>query len=55
MDKERLTAVSQLVCDHNKQPRYRTNQFDILNGFEVIATKCSTCHKILSLEVKKLH
>ncbi len=54
MDKDRLTVVSQLFCDHNKQPRYSTNQFDILNGFEVVATKCSNCHKTLSLEVKKM-
>lgn len=54
MDKERLTAVSQLVCDHAKQRRYSISQFDILNGFEIIATKCSNCHKMLALEVKKL-
>ena len=54
MDKERLTAVSQLVCDHAKQRRYCMNQFDILNGFEVITTKCSNCHKTLALEVKKI-
>jgi hypothetical protein len=55
MDKERLTAVSQLVCDHKKQPKYSTSQFDILNGFEVTATRCSNCHKTLTLEVKKMH
>lgn len=55
MDKERLTYVSQLVCNHAKQRRYSLTNFDILNGFEVIATKCSNCHKTLALEVKKLH
>jgi hypothetical protein len=55
MHKERLTSVSQLVCDHAKQRRYCMNQFDILNGFEVTATRCSNCHKTLSLEVKRLH
>jgi hypothetical protein len=55
MHKERLTSVSQLVCNHAKQRRYSINQFDILNGFEVTATRCSNCHKTLSLEVKRLH
>ena len=55
MDKERLTYVSQLVCNHAKQRRYSMTNFDILNGFEVVATKCSNCHKTLALEVKKLH
>ena len=53
MDKERLTTVSQVFCDHKKQRRYSTNQFDILNGFELVSTKCTNCHKVLSLEVKK--
>jgi hypothetical protein len=55
MDKERLTYVSQLCCNHAKQRRYSLTNFDILNGFEVVATKCSNCHKTLALEVKKLH
>jgi len=55
MDKDRLTAVSQLFCDHAKQRMYAINQFDILNGFELVTTKCSNCHKIIALEVKKLH
>jgi hypothetical protein len=55
MDKERLTSVSQLCCNHAKQRRYSMTNFDILNGFEIVATKCSNCHKTLALEVKKLH
>ena len=54
MDKERLTTVSQLVCDHAKQRTYSMNQFDILNGFEIVATKCSNCHKIVSMEIKRM-
>ncbi len=53
MDKEELTTMSQLVCDHAKQRKYSINQFDILNGFEIVATKCSNCHKILSLKIRK--
>jgi len=54
MDKERLTSISYLICDHAKQRRYSLSQFDILNGFEIISTKCSNCHKTLNLEVRKL-
>jgi len=54
MDKERLTSVSQLTCDHAKQRRYTATHFDILNGFAINATKCCNCHKTLALEVKKL-
>ncbi len=54
MDKERLIAVSQLICDHTKQTKYNTSQFDILNGFEIVSTKCSNCHKTLALEVKRM-
>ncbi len=53
MDNEELTTVSQLICDHGKQRKYSTNQFDILNGFEIVTTKCSNCHKILSMKIKK--
>ena len=55
MDEERLTYVSQLCCNHAKQRRYSMTNFDILNGFEVVATKCSNCHKRLDVEDKKLH
>jgi hypothetical protein len=54
MEQDRLIDVSQLVCEHVKHNRYCMSQFDILNGFEIIATKCSNCHKTLSLEVKKI-
>jgi len=55
MDKERLTSVSQLICDHAKQRKYCTSEYDILNGFEIVVTKCLNCHKTLALEVKKLN
>ena len=54
MDEERLACVSQVICDHAKQRRYTQRRFDILNGFELIVTKCINCHKVLVLEVKKL-
>jgi len=54
MEEDRLTEVSQLVCNHAKQRPYCMSQFDILNGFEIITTRCSNCHKTLALEVKKI-
>ena len=54
MDEERLTVVSQAICNHAKQRQYTQRRFDILNGFELIVTKCINCHKVLTLEVKKL-
>lgn len=54
MHEERLTSVSQLICDHAKQRRYTQTRFDILNGFEVVVTKCLNCHKTLALDVKKI-
>ncbi len=49
---ETLTFVNQANCRHEKQMTYMQRKFDILNGFEIIATKCYNCHKILELEIK---
>jgi hypothetical protein len=53
MDKEKLAALSQLTCNHAKQKHYTQTRFDILNGFELVATKCGGCHKTLVLQVRK--
>ena len=55
MNGERLTSVFQVVCDHAMHPSYTQRRFDILNGFELILTRCINCHKILKLEAKKLN
>jgi hypothetical protein len=52
---DRLVSISQVTCDHAKQRRYTQTRFDILNGFEVVLTRCINCHKILAFEVKKLN
>jgi hypothetical protein len=54
MDEGRLTSVSQVMCNHAKKRQYTQRRFDILNGFELLITRCCNCHKILNLEVKKL-
>jgi hypothetical protein len=53
MDEGRLVDTSQLNCNHEKQRLYTQRCFDILNGFELIFTRCINCHKIISLEAKK--
>jgi hypothetical protein len=55
MRKDRLIIVNQFTCDHAKQRHYTQTRFDILNGFELLLTRCINCHKILALEVKKLN
>ena len=52
MENERLTWLKQVTCDHAKQERYVQRCFDILNGFELVETKCVNCHKILSLKIE---
>jgi len=54
MEQEELTSVSQALCDHSKQRRYTQKQFDILNGFELVETRCLNCHKILVLNIGKI-
>jgi hypothetical protein len=54
MGEDRLVSVSQIICDHAKQRRYTQTRFDILNGFELVLTRCINCHKILAFEAKKL-
>jgi len=55
MGADRLVSISQVTCDHAKQRHYTQTRFDILNGFEVVLTRCLNCHKILAFEVKKLN
>jgi hypothetical protein len=55
MKEDRLFLLSQVSCDHAKQRRYTQTRFDILNGFELVLTRCINCHKILALEAKKLN
>ncbi len=54
MDADRTLSVSEHVCDHAKQRCYTQRSFDILNGFEIVQTRCINCHKILILDVKKI-
>jgi hypothetical protein len=55
MEKKRLISISQVICEHEKQRHYTQSRFDVLNGFELVITRCINCHKILALKVKKLN
>jgi hypothetical protein len=55
MGTDRLVSISQAACDHAKERRYTQKHFDILNGFELVLTRCINCHKILAFEIKKLN
>ena len=52
MDKDRLVVSSQVGCSH-KDRFYTERCFDILNGFELVFTRCIDCHKIMEFEAKK--
>jgi len=54
MDEERLVDASQSTCSHEAERLYTQRCFDILNGFELTFTRCINCHKVVSLEAKKL-
>ncbi len=55
MRESRLLSVAQATCDHAKQRQYTQTQFDILNGYELVLTRCINCHKIIVMNVKKLN
>jgi hypothetical protein len=55
MKGDSLAALSQNFCDHAVHQSYKQRRFDILNGFELISTRCINCHKLLALEIKKLN
>ena len=52
MEEDSLVYARQLTCDHGKQKLYTQRNFDILNGFELVYTRCLNCHKIVNLEAK---
>jgi len=54
MEADILVSVNQHNCKHERHRKYTERNFDMLNGFEIIASKCSNCHKTLELTIKKL-
>jgi len=49
METKILISITQRNCKHEEHRKYVDREFDMLNGFEIIATKCCNCHKILEL------
>lgn len=54
METEFLVSIVQHNCKHENHRKYRLRSFDIFNGFEISATKCSNCHKTAELSVRKV-
>jgi hypothetical protein len=54
MEKEQLPWIRQVTCDHsNHREQYTRQRFDILQGFEIVETRCINCHKILTAKITK--
>ncbi|HMK95795.1 MAG TPA: hypothetical protein VK536_10410 [Candidatus Limnocylindrales bacterium] len=54
MAKEQVPAGGQVNCDHPISRQYTERRFDILNGFELVETRCACCHKILVTKIVKI-
>jgi hypothetical protein len=54
MEENRLHTAEAIGCNHKNERTYTQRCFDILNGFELLYTKCENCHKTLTLDIKKL-
>jgi len=53
MSEDYLFFERQHICNHDQHKIYKERRFDILNGFELVYTRCINCHKVISLETKK--
>jgi hypothetical protein len=49
-----LISINQSNCQHEKHRKFIDRTFDILNGFEIIASRCSNCHKTIELRIRKM-
>jgi hypothetical protein len=54
MEEELAVFINQSGCRHWKHRRYIERSFDILNGFELIASRCCNCYKVLELKIRKI-
>jgi hypothetical protein len=54
MEEEVWFNVRQAACQHGKERWYVQRRFDILNGFEIVLTRCINCHETMAMEIKKL-
>ncbi|MBY9013160.1 MAG: hypothetical protein KGD70_12365 [Candidatus Lokiarchaeota archaeon] len=54
MGEDELIVIRKVLCDHIKQRHYTQRRLDILNGFELVLTRCINCHKVLNLEARRI-
>jgi hypothetical protein len=54
LEKDSFAVVCEGLCNHAEHGSYVQRQFDILNGFELVLTRCINCHKTIKLEARKL-
>jgi cytochrome c2 len=54
MEEDSVYSINQASCNHSKQQHYSQKDYDLLNGYEFVFTKCMNCHKILCIDAKKM-
>jgi hypothetical protein len=54
MGEDELRVISKNICDHFQQRHYKQKRLDILNGFELVLTRCINCHRVLNLEARRI-
>ena len=54
MGEDELVVIRKYICNHFQQRRYTQKRLDILNGFELVLIRCLNCHKVLTLEAKRI-
>ena len=54
LGEDELIVIRKVLCDHIKQRHYTQRRLDILNGFELVLTRCINCHKVLNLEARRI-
>lgn len=54
MGEDELIQIRKQTCNHFEQRRYTQKRLDILNGFELVLTRCINCHKVLNLKARRI-
>jgi hypothetical protein len=54
LEEEILISINQKNCNHWEHKKYTERNFDVLNGFEIVIVRCSSCYKTLQMTIKGL-
>jgi hypothetical protein len=54
MGEDELMHIRKRKCNHFEQRHYTQKRLDILNGFELVLTRCINCHKVLNLKARRI-